>query len=67
MHQLRINLIFWLLLPTWQVNYNVPTDRIDIEHKLGQDQQPRFLEDEGIYIGVIPAMKNKNQNKMEHR
>lgn len=45
----------------------VPTDRVEIEQKLGSDQQPRFLEDEGMYIGVVPAMKTKNQNKLEHR
>ena len=46
----------------------VPTSRIDIEQKIGPDQQPRFLGDEGIYIGNVPHVpKNKNQNKLEHR
>ena len=46
----------------------VPSTRIDIAHKIGQDQQPRFLEDEGIYIGKTPIVpKSKNQNKVEHR
>ena len=44
------------------------TSKLDIESKLGQDQQPRFLEDEGMYIGTTPNVaKSKNQNKMEHR
>ena len=35
---------------------------------LGQDQQPRFLEDEGMYVGNTPVNpKGKNQNKMEQR
>ena len=46
----------------------VPTSRIDIEQKIGQDQQPRFLGDEGIYMGHAPHVsKHKNQNKLEHR
>ena len=46
----------------------VPTSRIDIEQKIGADQQPRFLGDEGIYMGSAPNVsKNKNQNKLEHR
>ena len=46
----------------------VPTSRIDLADKIGQDQQPRFLEDEGIYIGKTPVVpKSKNQNKVEHR
>ena len=49
--------------------FTVPTTRIEIEDKLGPDQQPRFLEDEGMYIGEVmpPVMKNKNQHKLEHR
>lgn len=48
--------------------YIVPTAKIDIESKLGPDQQPRFLEDEGMFIGQAPNVsKGKNQNKMEHR
>lgn len=46
----------------------VPTSRIDIEEKIGHDQQPRFLGDEGIYMGHAPYVpKHKNQNKLEHR
>ena len=46
----------------------VPTSRIEIEDKLGHDQQPRFLEDEGMYIGMTPIVpKGKNYNKMEQR
>ena len=44
-----------------------PTEKIDIVEKLGKDQQPRFLQDEGMYIGVTPVLSNRNQNKLEHR
>ena len=43
------------------------TDKIDIAEKLGKDKQPRFLQDEGMYIGVTPNVTNRNQNKLEHR
>ena len=48
--------------------YIVPTTKIEIEEKIGPDQQPRFLEDEGMYIGIKPVIpKGKNHNKMEQR
>ena len=48
--------------------YIVPTTKIEIEEKIGKDQQPRFLEDEGMYIGIKPVIpKSKNHNKMEQR
>ena len=48
--------------------FTVPTIKIEIEDKLGQNQQPRFLEDEGMYVGTKPVHpKGKNQNKMEQR
>ena len=48
--------------------YIVPTTKVEIEEKIGQDQQPRFLEDEGMYIGIKPVIsKGKNHNKMEQR
>ena len=36
---------------------------------MGKDQQPRFLQDEGMYIGVTPTLSksNRNQNKFEQR
>ncbi|KAH9523492.1 Coiled-coil and C2 domain-containing protein 2A [Bulinus truncatus] len=33
---------------------------------LGQDE-PRFLEDEGFYVGVKPYVADRNKNKMENR
>ena len=40
-----------------------------IANKLGKDQQPRFLQDEGMFIGVTPTLSksNRNQNKFEQR
>jgi hypothetical protein len=32
-----------------------------------EGQEPRFLEEEGMYIGVRPAVKKSNQNKVENR
>ena len=43
------------------------TDRIDIDRKLEEGQEPRFPEEEGMYIGVRPAVKKLNQNKVENR
>ena len=39
----------------------------DISKKLGDGQQPRFPEDEGMYIGVRPNVQSKMQNKLENR
>jgi len=39
----------------------------DIAKKLGDGQQPRFPEDEGMYIGVRPQVQSKVQNKLENR
>ena len=39
----------------------------DIGKKLGDGQQPRFPEDEGMYIGVRPNVQSKMQNKLENR
>uniref|UniRef100_A0A8D1SKY6 C2 domain-containing protein n=1 Tax=Sus scrofa TaxID=9823 RepID=A0A8D1SKY6_PIG len=35
--------------------------------KLPENVQPRFLEDEGLYIGVRPEVPRTNQNIMENR
>ena len=34
---------------------------------VGEDAEPRFLEDEGFYVGVKPYVADKNKNKMECR
>ena len=38
-----------------------PTEKVQTE------QEPRFLEDEGLYVGVRPAIAKRNKNKMENR
>ena len=38
-----------------------------IESKIADDKPPRNLEDEGIYVGVRPAVPQRNINKMENR
>ena len=35
--------------------------------KVGKESQPRFLEDEGFYVGTRPETSGWNQNRMEHR
>lgn len=35
--------------------------------KILQDLQPRFLEDEGFYVGTRPKISGWNVNKMENR
>ncbi|XP_067678650.1 coiled-coil and C2 domain-containing protein 2A-like [Haliotis asinina] len=35
--------------------------------KVGQDMAPRFLEEEGLYVGTRPLIPTRNQNKMENR
>ena len=42
-------------------------DHLDIVHKLEDGQQPRFPEEEGIYIGHRPTVSQKNQNRLERR
>ena len=43
------------------------TSPVDIVEKMEEGQEPRFLEEEGMYIGVRPAVKKSNQNKVENR
>ncbi|XP_030838722.1 coiled-coil and C2 domain-containing protein 2A isoform X2 [Strongylocentrotus purpuratus] len=40
----------------------VPSDQ-----KVPENTQPRYLEDEGFYVGVRPDVSQRNQNIMEHR
>ena len=35
--------------------------------KVEKEAQPRFLEDEGFYVGTRPQTSGWNQNRMEHR
>ncbi|KAL8612721.1 hypothetical protein ACOMHN_025372 [Nucella lapillus] len=35
--------------------------------KVDEEQEPRFLEDEGFYVGVRPEVASRNKNKMENR
>ena len=35
--------------------------------KIIGDVEPRFLEEEGFYVGVRPKIPARNQNKMEQR
>lgn len=44
------------------MNYPVPTYK-----KLPENVQPRFLEDEGLYIGARLEVPRTNQNIMENR
>lgn len=44
------------------MNCLVPTYK-----KLPENVQPRYLEDEGLYIGARPEVLRTNQNIMENR
>ena len=35
--------------------------------KVEEEQEPRYLEDEGFYVGVRPVVATRNKNKMENR
>lgn len=37
------------------------------QEKVGEEKQPRFLEDEGFYVGTKPNLGGWNMNKMENR
>ena len=43
------------------------TSPIDIVEKMEEGQEPRFPEEEGMYIGIRPSVKKSNQNKVENR
>lgn len=43
------------------------TSPVDIVEKMEEGQEPRFPEEEGMYIGVRPKVKKSNQNKVENR
>ena len=48
--------------------YFIPsTDPVDIVKKMEEGQEPRFPEEEGMYIGVRSVVKKSNQNKVENR
>ncbi|XP_069126927.1 coiled-coil and C2 domain-containing protein 2A-like isoform X2 [Argopecten irradians] len=48
--------------------YFVPSvTTVPSEQKVSEEQQPRFLEDEGFYVGTRPDPSGWNVNKMEHR
>ncbi|XP_071964631.1 coiled-coil and C2 domain-containing protein 2A-like isoform X2 [Antedon mediterranea] len=48
--------------------YFVPSVRtIAVEDKISEDVEPRYLEEEGFYVGVRPQVTSRNQNVMEAR
>ena len=50
-----------------EIYFTPSTSPVDIVEKMEEGQEPRFLEEEGMYIGVRPAVKKSNQNKVENR
>jgi hypothetical protein len=40
----------------------VPTSK-----KIDEHLQPRYLEDEGLYVGIRPKVSIRNENKLEDR
>ncbi|XP_072045143.1 coiled-coil and C2 domain-containing protein 2A-like isoform X2 [Amphiura filiformis] len=48
--------------------YFVPsTEYINVKEKGPAEAEPRYLEDEGFYVGVKPSVSQRNRNLMEHR
>ena len=43
------------------------SEHVDIVQKLEEGQQPRFPEEEGMYIGFRPRVSQRNQNRLERR
>ena len=50
-----------------EIYFTPSTSPVDIVEKMEEGQEPRFLEEEGMYIGVRPGVKKSNQNKVENR
>ena len=40
---------------------------VNVKEKVPEDAEPRYLEDEGFYVGVKPSVSQRNRNLMEHR
>lgn len=38
-----------------------------VNEKTFEQQIPRYLEEEGFYVGTPPIVPQRNRNKMEHR
>jgi hypothetical protein len=43
------------------------TSRVDVKDKLKGDHEPRFVEEEGLYIGEPPKVSKRAKNKLENR
>ncbi|XP_059159082.1 coiled-coil and C2 domain-containing protein 2A-like isoform X2 [Physella acuta] len=43
------------------------TAPVPATEKVGGEVEPRFLEDEGFYVGVKPYVSDRNKSKMENR
>ncbi|KAL3869795.1 hypothetical protein ACJMK2_042432 [Sinanodonta woodiana] len=50
-----------------EILYVPSVKSIPYAEKVFDQQQPRFLEEEGFYVGIRPQTSGMNQNKMEHR
>jgi coiled-coil and C2 domain-containing protein 2A len=40
---------------------------VPAKEKVAEALEPRFLEEEGFYVGVKPEIPDRNRNKMENR
>jgi hypothetical protein len=50
-----------------QMLFAPSTTRVDVERKLNADERPRFVEEEGLYVGEMPWVPEKVKNKLENR
>ncbi|XP_022245376.1 coiled-coil and C2 domain-containing protein 2A-like isoform X2 [Limulus polyphemus] len=50
-----------------QMLFYPETKRVPVQEKIGNSREPRYLEEEGFYVGKRPAVPERNKNKLENR
>ena len=43
------------------------SDKVELERKLSSEERPRFVEEEGLYIGERPRVPRRVKNRLENR
>jgi len=50
-----------------QMFFSPSTSRVDVGRKLNVEERPRFVEEEGLFVGETPWVPEKIKNKLENR
>ncbi|XP_076317683.1 coiled-coil and C2 domain-containing protein 2A-like isoform X2 [Tachypleus tridentatus] len=50
-----------------QMLFYPDTKSVPVQEKIGSNREPRYLEEEGFYVGKRPAVSEMNKNKLENR